>query len=62
MSNTFIHGARRYRVTAPMIVAFLVGGGRAQLEEGAILPAATKLSHIDHLLEQGLVEQIEVSA
>lgn len=55
----FIYGARRFRVSAPMIVVFTVGGGRVQLERGADLPPTATVAQIERLLAEGMIVELE---
>lgn len=47
-------------VTAVTAIVDLRGGSSVALMEGNVVPANVKPSHLDHLLELGIVEQREI--
>ncbi|PKQ36537.1 MAG: hypothetical protein CVT61_00230 [Actinobacteria bacterium HGW-Actinobacteria-11] len=57
--NEFIDRPGRYRVTGPVVVAELMDGQQSYLYKGAILPAQTRPSQIEYLLEQGMIKKLE---
>lgn len=52
----YLHGARKYRVSATVIVV-RTGGTDRYLNRGALVPADVPQQVIDHLVEHALIEQ-----
>lgn len=61
-TNTFIFGAHRYRVVAPVVMVRLRGRGYAYVNEGAVLPGNALESHVDELLRAGMIEDLQGGA
>lgn len=59
--NAYIHRPGRYRVKAPLVVAQQLGGGEAYVYSGGFLPANTRPSHIEHMLENGQITKTEIN-
>ncbi|KJQ54661.1 hypothetical protein [Microbacterium sp. SA39] len=59
--NTYIHGDAQYVVLAPCVVVDLVGGDVRQryVYRNGYLPANTRPTQIEHLLEQHSIEKVE---
>ncbi|MBP3977852.1 hypothetical protein [Microbacterium sp. BLY] len=60
--NSYIHGQAKYRVVAPCVVADLVGGGQTYVYRDGYLPASTRPTLVEHLLEQHAIERVEADA
>ncbi|MBT2485732.1 MULTISPECIES: hypothetical protein [unclassified Microbacterium] len=60
--NTYLHGRAKYRVLAPCVVVDLVGGGQSYVYRNGYLPASTRPSVVEHLLEQRSIESVEAGA
>lgn len=57
--NTYIHGSRRFQVTASAVVADLMDGGQQHVYKNGILPVGTSLSCIQHLAGIGAIKEIK---
>lgn len=58
----FIYGARRFRVLAPYVIVYTAGGGRAHLEKGQDLPPTATVAHIEQLLREGMIIELNEEA
>ncbi|WP_187365383.1 hypothetical protein [Cellulosimicrobium cellulans] len=48
----------RYQVVGSMVIVDLIGGGRAYLERGALIPTNTRPDCLEHLRAVDLVQEI----
>ena len=54
--NTFLYGAVRYQVVAPVVVVG-VGARQEHINRNGLLPIDAPLDQIEHLLELGMIRE-----
>lgn len=57
--NSFIFGARKYKVVGAAVIAEMASGGQEHFYRGQFLPADTSPTQISHLLNLGLIRELE---
>jgi hypothetical protein len=58
--NSYILGSVQYQVTAHVVIAKLLSGSEVYVYKNGLLPAETRQTHIDELLEMGMITKVEV--